>query len=127
MFAIELDRRLRAARSRIMSVAAHPGVANTNLFRSGARSTLSAAVRGLLSQIIGAVLNTDGEGALPTIYAATSPNVSDGGYYGPQGLLETRGSTVGEAIIATRAKDAATAARLWQVCEELTRMRFRPS
>jgi NAD(P)-dependent dehydrogenase (short-subunit alcohol dehydrogenase family) len=127
MFAIELDRRLRAARSRVMSVAAHPGVANTNLFRSGDHSAFSGAVRGLLGHIIGAVLNSDCEGALPTLYAATSPNVGDGGYYGPQGLLETRGSRIGEANIATQAKDAATAARLWQVCEELTQTRFRPS
>jgi NAD(P)-dependent dehydrogenase (short-subunit alcohol dehydrogenase family) len=127
MFAIELDRRLRAARSRVMSVAAHPGVANTNLFRRADHSAFSGAVRGLLGHIIGAVLNTDGAGALPTLYAATSPDASDGGYYGPQGLLETRGSTIGEAGIATQAKDAATAARLWQVCEELTQIRFRPS
>jgi NAD(P)-dependent dehydrogenase (short-subunit alcohol dehydrogenase family) len=127
MFAIELDRRLRAACSRVMSVAAHPGVANTNLFRSGDHSAFSGAVRGLLGHIIGAVLNSDCEGALPTLYAATSPNVGDGGYYGPQGLLETRGSTIGEAGIANQAKEAATAARLWQVCEELTQIRFRPS
>ncbi|SMG48849.1 oxidoreductase [Paraburkholderia susongensis] len=127
MFAIELDRRLRAARSRVMSVAAHPGVANTNLFRSGNHSAISGAIRGLLGHFIGAALNTDRAGALPTLYAATSPNVSDGGYYGPQGLLETRGSVIGEANIATQAKDAATAGRLWQVCEELTQIRFRPS
>lgn len=127
MFAIELDRRLRPPRSRVMSVAAHPGVANTNLFRSGDRSAISAAVRGLLGHMIGAVLNTDCAGALPTLYAATSPNVGDGGYYGPQGLLEARGDRIGEASIATQAKDAATARRLWQVCEELTQIGFRPS
>ncbi|SAK60963.1 short-chain dehydrogenase [Caballeronia ptereochthonis] len=98
-----------------------------DLFRTADHSAFSGAVRALLGHIIGAVLNTDGAGALPTLYAATSPNVVDAGYYGPQGLLETRGSTIGEACIATQAKDAATAARLWQVCEELTQIRFRPS
>lgn len=127
MFAIELDRRLRAARSRVMSVAAHPGVANTNLFRSGDHSAISGAIRGLLGHFIGAVLNTDCAGALPTLYATTAPNVSDGSYYGPQGLLETRGSMIGEASIATQAKDTATAGRLWQVCEDLTQIRFQPS
>jgi NAD(P)-dependent dehydrogenase (short-subunit alcohol dehydrogenase family) len=127
MFAIELDRRLRDARSRVMSVAAHPGVANTNLFRTADHSAISRAARGLLSHMIGAVLNTDCAGALPTLYAATSPNVKDGGYYGPQGLLEARGDRIGEASIAAQANDAATAGRLWQVCEELTQIRFRPS
>lgn len=126
MFALELDRRLRAANSRVMSVAAHPGVANTNLFRGRDHSAISRAAREILSRFIGAVMNTDDAGTLPTLYAATSPDVSDGGYYGPQGFLETRGSRVGEASVARQAKDASNARRLWQVCEELTQVRFRP-
>jgi NAD(P)-dependent dehydrogenase (short-subunit alcohol dehydrogenase family) len=126
MFAFELDRRLRAANSPVMSVAAHPGVANTNLFRGVDRSAISGAARELLSRFIGAVLNTDYAGALPTLYAATSRDVSDGGYYGPQGLLEARGSRIGEASVARQATDASTAGRLWQVCEELTRVGLRP-
>ena len=126
MFAFELDRRLRAANSRVMSVAAHPGVANTNLFRGGDRSAISGAARALLGHFIGAVLNTDDAGALPTLYAATSRDVSDGGYYGPQGFLEARGSRIGEASVARQAKDASNAGRLWQVCEELTQVRFNP-
>ncbi|MFM0715699.1 oxidoreductase [Paraburkholderia strydomiana] len=126
MFAFELDRRLRAANSRVMSVAAHPGVANTNLFRAGDRSAISAVARELLGHVIGSLLNTDHAGALPTLYAATSPDVSDGGYYGPQGFLEARGSRIGEANVARPAKDASIAGRLWQVCEELTQVDFRP-
>jgi NAD(P)-dependent dehydrogenase (short-subunit alcohol dehydrogenase family) len=126
MFAFELNGRLRAANSRVMSVAAHPGVANTNLFRAGDRSAISGAARELLSRLIGAVLNTDYVGALPTLYAATSRDVSDGGYYGPQGFLEARGSRIGEASVARQAKDTSNAGRLWQVCEELTQVRLRP-
>jgi NAD(P)-dependent dehydrogenase (short-subunit alcohol dehydrogenase family) len=126
MFAFELDRRLRAANSRVMSVAAHPGVANTNLFRGGDRSATSRAARELLSHFIGAVLNTDYAGALPTLYAATSRDVVDGGYYGPLGFLEARGSRIGEASVARQARDASNAGRLWQVCEELTQIRLRP-
>jgi NAD(P)-dependent dehydrogenase (short-subunit alcohol dehydrogenase family) len=126
MFAFELNRRLRAANSRVMSVAAHPGVANTNLFRGGDRSAISGAARALLSHFIGAVLNTDYAGALPTLYAATSRDVNDGGYYGPKGFLEARGSRIGEASVARQAKNASNADRLWQVCEELTQVRLRP-
>ncbi|APA89316.1 SDR family oxidoreductase [Paraburkholderia sprentiae WSM5005] len=124
MFAFELDRRLRAANSRVMSVAAHPGVANTNLFRSGDRSALSRAARSLAGRVIGVALNSESAGALPTLYAATSPDVDDGGYYGPQGFLEARGRRIGEASIATLAMDELTAQRLWQVCESLTQIRF---
>jgi NAD(P)-dependent dehydrogenase (short-subunit alcohol dehydrogenase family) len=120
IFAFELDRRLRAAHSRVMSVAAHPGVANTNLFRGGDRSAISRALRNLLSQFIGIALNTDFSGALPTLYAATAHDVSDGGYYGPRGFLEARGNWVGAASVAKQARDASTAERLWQVCDDLT-------
>ncbi|WP_429579718.1 hypothetical protein [Paraburkholderia youngii] len=51
MFAVELDRRLRAANPRVMSVAAHPGIANNDLFRSGDRSALSRAARDLAERL----------------------------------------------------------------------------
>jgi NAD(P)-dependent dehydrogenase (short-subunit alcohol dehydrogenase family) len=121
MFAFELDRRLRAAHSRVMSVAAHPGVADTNLFRAGVRSpAIERALRNFASRFIGLALNSGRAGALPTLYAATSEHVCDGGYYGPQGLFEARGSGVGEARVAEQARDNASAKRLWQTCEMLT-------
>jgi NAD(P)-dependent dehydrogenase (short-subunit alcohol dehydrogenase family) len=124
MFAFELDRRLRAISSPIMSVAAHPGVASTNLFNSGKYSAVESAARNLLGHAIGILLNTDSEGALPTLYAATSPEAEDGGYYGPQGFQEMRGEDVGPAKVAPQACDAAAAARLWTVCEDLTGVRY---
>ncbi|MDR5826526.1 oxidoreductase [Caballeronia sp. LP006] len=123
MFAFELDRHLRAAGSRVMSVAAHPGVANTNLFRDD-RSAVSRAARTVLSGFIGALLNSDLSGALPTLYAATAPDVVDGGYYGPLGLFEARGDTVGPAKVASQALDKDAAKRLWEVCEALTAKAF---
>jgi len=124
MFAFELDRRLRAAHSRVMSVAAHPGVAHTNLFQVGDFGAFEKSVRKLVGHAIGAVLNTDAEGALPTLYAATAPDAEDGGYYGPQGFQEMRGEVVDRAIVAPQAKDGSAAARLWQVCEDLTGIKF---
>jgi NAD(P)-dependent dehydrogenase (short-subunit alcohol dehydrogenase family) len=125
MFAFELDRRLRAANSPIMSLAAHPGVANTNLFQTGKHSKLENAVRSGVGHAIGLLLNSDAEGALPTLYAATAAEALDGTYYGPQGFQEMRGEEVGLARVAPRAQDKAAAARLWQVCEQLTGVRFR--
>jgi len=124
LIAFELDRRLRAANSNIMSLAAHPGVANTNLFQSGQYSAVENGLRTLLGHVIGIVLNTDSEGALPTLYAATSINAKDAGYYGPQGFQEMRGEEVGPAKLAPQGNDTATATRLWKICEELTGIKF---
>jgi NAD(P)-dependent dehydrogenase (short-subunit alcohol dehydrogenase family) len=123
MLAFELNRRLRAAGppiSSVMSVAAHPGVANTNLFQVGDFSSAERAVRRVVGTAIGTLLNSDAEGALPTLFAATSPDVVDGGYYGPQGFQEMRGGNVGPAKVAVQALDVLAASRLWKECERLT-------
>jgi NAD(P)-dependent dehydrogenase (short-subunit alcohol dehydrogenase family) len=124
ILAFELDRRLRAAGSRVMSVAAHPGMANTNLFQVGDHGPLEKILRNLLGHAIGIVLNSDSEGALPTLYAATAPGAEDGGYYGPQGFQEMRGDDVDRATVAPQARDASAAIRLWQTCEDLTDIKF---
>lgn len=127
MFAFELDRRLRAAGpplSSVMSVAAHPGVANTNLFMVGKFSPLERIVRRGFSVAIGALLNSEEQGAVPTLFAATAPETVSGGYYGPQKLHEIRGGDVGLAKVAPQALDQAAAARLWSECEQLSGVRF---
>ena len=120
MLAFELDRRLRAASSPVMSIAAHPGVAQTNLFEAGDYSAVEKTLRKVVSHAIGIILNTDAEGALPTLYAATGVDAKSGGYYGPRGFQEMRGDEVVEAEVAPQARDEAAAARLWKICEELT-------
>jgi NAD(P)-dependent dehydrogenase (short-subunit alcohol dehydrogenase family) len=124
MFGFELDRRLREAQSRVMSVAAHPGVADTNLFSSGDYPAIERALRRLAGRLIALALNTGPMGALPTLYAATSDCVRDGGYYGPMGLFEARGSRVGNARVASQARDAVAAAKLWRICETLAGVGF---
>jgi NAD(P)-dependent dehydrogenase (short-subunit alcohol dehydrogenase family) len=129
MFARELDRRLRALgasgpAARVMSLAAHPGIANTNLFKVGEYSAFERAARRVVGDVIAALLNTQAEGAVPTLYAATSPDALDGGYYGPQGFNETRGGDAGPAKVAPQALDQAAAGRLWQECERLTGIDF---
>lgn len=127
MFAFELDRRLHAAgppASGVMSVAVHPGVANTNLFVVGEFSSMERMVRHGFSVAIGKLLNTEVQGALPTLFAATSPDAVGGGYYGPQGFCETRGGDVGPAKVAAQALDAAAASRLWSECERLSGISF---
>jgi len=124
MLAFELDRRLRAASSPVMSIAAHPGVAQTNLFEAGDYSAVEKTLRKVVSHAIGIILNTDAEGALPTLYAATGVDAKSGGYYGPRGFQEMRGDEVVEAEVAPQARDEAAAARLWKICEELTGVNY---
>jgi NAD(P)-dependent dehydrogenase (short-subunit alcohol dehydrogenase family) len=123
MLAFELDRRLRAAggsAARVMSVAAHPGVANTNLFQVGDFGSVELAVRRGFSVAIGRLLNDEAQGAVPTLFAATAPDAVSGGYYGPQGFLEMRGGDVGVAKVAAQALDVGAAGRLWGECERMS-------
>jgi NAD(P)-dependent dehydrogenase (short-subunit alcohol dehydrogenase family) len=127
MFALELSRRLRAAgppANGVMSLAAHPGVANTNLFQVGDFHPVERLIRRWVGVAIGGLLNSDAEGALPTLFAATSREAADGGYYGPQGFQEMRGGDAGPAQMAPQALDQAVAARLWSECERLTGISF---
>jgi NAD(P)-dependent dehydrogenase (short-subunit alcohol dehydrogenase family) len=115
IFGIELDRRLRAAGSPILSVLAHPGYSATNLQSTG---PTGIAVR--VMKVGNALIAQKAErGALPQLYAATEPTVQGGQFYGPSGRGELRGDPV-EVQAIPAAYDIAIARRLWSVSEELT-------
>jgi NAD(P)-dependent dehydrogenase (short-subunit alcohol dehydrogenase family) len=123
MFSFELARRLKDAGPPawgVISVAAHPGVAGTNLFQAGDYPAVEKAVRWGFGIAIGALLNSTAQGALPTLFAATAEGVEDGSYFGPTGLGETRGGNVGRAQVAPHALSLDDARRLWSECERLT-------
>jgi NAD(P)-dependent dehydrogenase (short-subunit alcohol dehydrogenase family) len=119
MFALELQRRSDAGGWGLTSVAAHPGVAVSELVTNGLGSSLSGRGMNLVQKVIG---QPTAAGALPTLYAATA-KVTPGGYYGPQGLLEIRGAP-GPAKAEPQALDVAAARRLWDVAAELTGVHF---
>jgi NAD(P)-dependent dehydrogenase (short-subunit alcohol dehydrogenase family) len=119
VFAIELDRRLRAAGSPILSVLAHPGYSATNL-----QSTGPTGVAALAMKISNAVVAQKPErGALPQLYAATAPGVEGGQFFGPSGFQEMRGD-VTEVQAVPEAHDPEIGRRLWEVSEELTGVSF---
>jgi NAD(P)-dependent dehydrogenase (short-subunit alcohol dehydrogenase family) len=120
MFAFELERRLRAASLGAVSIAVHPGVAKTNIFKIGSGTGISRVAETIVAGTIGLLLNSSLEGALPTLYAATAPEAKGGAYYGPQGLAETRGGDVGPAWVSPAAKDEAAQKKLWDICANLT-------
>jgi NAD(P)-dependent dehydrogenase (short-subunit alcohol dehydrogenase family) len=121
VFAVELQRRLTAAHSPILSVAAHPGYAITNLHDSGP-GTENSLLKSFLN-LLHPLSQDAHQGALPTLFAAVSPTVQPGGYYGPDGFLETKGNPTAAKIVAA-AKDQAVAARLWEQSERLTGVTF---
>ncbi|MBS7458889.1 hypothetical protein [Coralloluteibacterium stylophorae] len=120
MFALELQRRSEAGGWGIRSIAAHPGVSRTDLILNG---TGAASVAGRLRRALWFLFQPSAQGALPTLYAATSPRARGGGYYGPDRLGETRGHPV-RARMPPRALDARVAARLWAESETLTGVAF---
>jgi NAD(P)-dependent dehydrogenase (short-subunit alcohol dehydrogenase family) len=119
LFAFELQRRLTASRSRVQSVASHPGYSHTELGSHYERWPLRWLMP--LGDRIGAA-QPAWMGALTTLYAATM-DVPDGAYVGPNWPGELRGypTLVGTA---RRARDAELARRLWQKSEELTGVHF---
>jgi len=121
IFALELQRRLSAAHSPILSVGAHPGYAVTNLHDSGPGAGNSPMK--MLLNLLHPLSQDAHHGALPTLFAAVSTSVQPGGYYGPDGFLETKGNPSAAKIPAT-AKDQAVAARLWAQSERLTGTAF---
>jgi NAD(P)-dependent dehydrogenase (short-subunit alcohol dehydrogenase family) len=119
IFGIELDRRLRAAGSPILSVLAHPGYSATNLQSTGPTG-MSAIVMKLSNALIAQKAD---RGALPQLFAATAPAVRGGQFYGPSGFQEMRGTPIEVHAIAA-AHDPATSRRLWSLSEQLTGVTF---
>lgn len=123
LFALELDRRVRTRGLELVSVAAHPRISATNLQTAGpglGRFSLRARGLAALARPLG---QTPDRGALPSLYAATAPNVVGGGYYGPHGPGQTRGYPV-RVRPARKALDEGAARRLWKGSEELTGVTF---
>jgi NAD(P)-dependent dehydrogenase (short-subunit alcohol dehydrogenase family) len=122
LFALELDRRLRAANWEVKSLAAHPGYAATNL-----QSAAPPLVDRLFMAVSNRVFAQSAEmGALPQLYAATYPGLEGGTFIGPDGRAEQSGYPT-TVTPARAARDEPAARRLWEVSEELTGVRFEPA
>ena len=113
LFTYELQRKLDAAGKQTIATAAHPGWTATNLQK---HSSMANFGNRFLAQ-------SPPMGALPTLYAATSPDVHGGGYYGPGGLMEMRGYPK-EVKSNDKSHDEAVAAQLWDVSEALTGVEY---
>lgn len=127
LFTLELSKRAAAAGTDLIAASSHPGFAATNLQTAGIGlgsigGTLLKPVMKLGNLFLA---QSDANGALPSLRAATDPDVVSGDYYGPDGLGEQRGHPhrVGRS---SRASNEADAKRLWEISEELTGVSFGP-
>ncbi|MBL6957147.1 MAG: SDR family NAD(P)-dependent oxidoreductase [Chlorobium phaeobacteroides] len=112
-FTRELQRLLDQAGVNVFSVAAHPGWAATELQR----------YQGWLVLLNSFFAQPPGMGALPTLYAATAPDVHGGDFFGPDGFGEMRGYPV-KVQSSRRSRDMDAARKLWEVSEKMTGIRW---
>lgn len=120
-FARELQRRSALEQWGITSTAAHPGGTKTNLQSTGPRDGKppTASQEKQYSRFMQSV----DMGILPSLFAATSPDATPGGYYSPNGFLEVRGEPT-VARLPRGARDATAAVMVWEISEELTGVRY---
>lgn len=117
LFTYELQRRFEAAGSPAISVACHPGGSSTDLGRHIPKPLA------LLLLPLSLVMNSSAQGALPTLMATTSVNVSGGDYFGPISMGELRHSAQ-KVKTAAHSRDEDDASRLWDISTELTGVEY---
>ena len=116
MFCFELARRATEADTALVSVAAHPGYAATNLQFAGPAHWYERAFMTVGNKVIAQSADM---GALPALYAATVPDLPSGSFVGPDGFLGGRGHPH-VVSAAAKAYDAEAWNRLWELSEQLT-------
>lgn len=115
MFCFELQRRATGAGAALKSLAVHPGYARTNL-QFAAPPWYERGIMAVTNLLFAQSAEM---GALPTLYAATVPDLPGGSFIGPDGLMEQRGHPR-IVTAASRAYDEEACRRLWQISEQLT-------
>jgi NAD(P)-dependent dehydrogenase (short-subunit alcohol dehydrogenase family) len=115
LFTYALQRKLEAADRGVIAVAAHPGIAMTNLSRYLEKKWFLR----LLLPLFKGMAQDQAMGALPQIRASVDPDVQGGEYYGPDGKGERKGYPV---VVPSNAAshDKEDAAKLWEESERLT-------
>jgi len=118
MFAYELQRKLNNLSSNVISVAAHPGVSDTELGRY-----IPKVLYYIFKPITPLFTHHPKEAAKPTLMTALDENVNGGDYYGPTGFNEMKGEP-GKAQSTGYSKKRDEAQKLWELSEKLTGQKF---
>ena len=121
-FGFELDRRLRAAGSRVTSVVAHPGLSLEKL--SDPRPPVVEPHRppAVLTSALHAIAQGKEVGAEPLVHATLGADVQGGEDWGPSGWFQLIGDP---AVVPAKkhVRDLVSAERLWTVSADLTKTR----
>jgi protochlorophyllide reductase len=117
MTALELQRQLDVQGANVRSIAAHPGLARTNLQPTSVAAR-GSRVEALAYRLMDPLFQSAAMGALPQLFAATAAAAEPGGFYGPGGLGNFKGYPKA-CRIAPAALDASACKQLWAVSEEL--------
>ncbi len=123
LFAFELQRKCDRAGAKLISIGCTPGYAATNLQSAGPRMEGSAALESMWALSNRLFAASAAMGALPTLYAATAPQLRGGEYVGPKMVGKGRGYPA-EVWCNARARDQQAAAHLWEISEQLTGVRY---
>lgn len=123
LFALELNRRTKASGVPVVSVAAHPGYASTNLTKPAAGSRASFLPGVAMHQVSKVLGQSAAHGAWPLLMAATDADLTGGEYVGPSGFSEMRGRPQLVGMSRT-AKDEDLASALWSASESATGIPF---
>ena len=118
MTALELQQQLDASGSTVLSVAAHPGLARTNLQPTSVAAR-GSRMEGLAYRWMDPLFQSAAMGALPQLYAATASGVQGGEFFGPGGLANLKGYPA-RCRLAASTRDAAQRQRLWLLSQELS-------
>lgn len=120
MFGYELQRRTQTTGREVTIQVCHPGASRTNLI-SGNVSMLNK----VLIRLVKPFFQSAEKGSWPELLCATEADVESETLYGPTKRADTAGA-VGECVLAEHALDRAAAARLWEISEQKTGLRWSP-
>jgi protochlorophyllide reductase len=117
MTALELQERLRNQGSAVLALAAHPGLARTNL-QPASVAMNGSRLEAWAYRLMDPLFQSAAMGALPLLFAATAPEARPGGHYAPNQWGGMRGHPKA-APVAPAARDAERRQRLWEMSAEL--------
>jgi hypothetical protein len=121
LFSRELQRRLTEAASDTISVLAHPGFSSTNLSKGPLQG--ASPVMPLVEKAMQLICQSQADGALPQLYAATAADVRGDDYFGPSGILQFHGAPR-RVSYPKSGRNLEAAERLWDTSAELTGVDF---
>jgi NAD(P)-dependent dehydrogenase (short-subunit alcohol dehydrogenase family) len=120
---LELNKRLQASKSHVMALAAHPGVANTNIKSQSEKLKPPGALRRWYAGHMTKLIPSAADASRSVIMAATADHVAGGDYWGPGGFMEL-GGLPKRARLNPVTQDVALSQELWKLSEAMTGAKY---